>query len=395
MTTTSGKRVLITFGRSFLTLAMARLLRAGGHTVFTADSLRYPITRYSNAVEATFLVARPTQEPEAWARDLARIARAQRIDVVLTIHEETQILAHALRRRPDLLPEGCEVLLADFDLVDQLENKFAFQRILDGLGVPTLDYALVSSRADLERLPFRGPFALKQCYSRGAQQVHKVRPGEPPEVAFEPGNPWFAQEWAEGERFCSYSVCREGQVLAHSLYPVGYAIDGRSCLYYEQVEHDGIAKWVRDRVKALNFSGQVGFDFVDTEHGVFAIECNPRATSGLLLFDPADRVDRALLRVGPPDEPVCTPTLGARRMLGPGMFLYGWRASSLPGNTVRGFIRDVRAADEVITDRADPGPALALPLAMGDILRQGLRYRVGLAEAFMHDHEWRGAPPAA
>ncbi|WP_024795324.1 ATP-grasp domain-containing protein [Tomitella biformata] len=392
MSTESGKRVLITFGRSFLALQLARLFQAGGHRVYTADSLHFPISRFSNSTADSFLVARPSHEPVAWAQDLARIAREHHIDLVVTVHEETDILAAAVRRHPGLFPAECELFLLDFEQVDRLDNKFAFQEMLRSMGVPTLPYALVDTEAKLAELEIPGPFALKHCYSRGAQDVLKVSPGETPRVAFDPQNPWLAQGWAEGPRYCTYSICRDGQVLAHTLYPVNYAIDGRSSLYYEHVEHDGLAGWVRDRVKAINFSGQIGFDFVDTADGLFAIECNPRATSGLLLFSREDRVDRAFLGAVDPGEPVITPKPGVRRMLGPGMLLYGWRKSALPGNTLRGFLRDARAADEVITSRSDPLPALALPLAMADILGQSIRYRVGFPEGFMHDHEWDGVP---
>ena len=58
--------------------------------------------------------------------------------------------------------------------------------------------------------------------------------------------------------------------------------------------------------------------------------------------------------------------------------------------TFRQFFRDYRAADDVIGCRGDRKPGLMLPLAYGGILRSCYRYRVGLAEGFMHDHEWDG-----
>ncbi|ACY23519.1 hypothetical protein Gbro_4378 [Gordonia bronchialis DSM 43247] len=35
-------------------------------------------------------------------------------------------------------------------------------------------------------------------------------------------------------------------------------------------------------------------------------------------------------------------------------------------------------------------PAVMLPIAYAGILRSCVRYKVGLAEGFMHDHEWDG-----
>ena len=385
MTTRSGKNVLITFGRSFLTLDLARLMNAGGHNVFIADSIPFPITRFSNSVQKVFRVPRPKFEPREYVDEIARIVRAESIDLVIPIHEETDILAMAQEQFP---PE-CRLLLSDFLTENRLHNKYEYQVLLETLGVPTLKYAQVRDEAELAALDFESPFALKQVYSRGSQQVYKVNPGEIPDgLTFDPLNPWLAQEWLKGDKYCTYSVCHEGRVYAHAIYPVRYAINGQSCLSYEPVEHSGITDWVTERVKEINFTGQIGFDFIEhPERGLFTIECNPRSTSGILMFEPHNRVDRAFF--GENDD-VITPDPDVRKMVGPGMLLYGWRKSALEGNTLRGFARDFRRTDEIITRRDDIGPFLGIPFALSNILTNSLKYRVGLAEGFMHDHEWDG-----
>jgi hypothetical protein len=170
---------------------------------------------------------------------------------------------------------------------------------------------------------------------------------------------------------------------------VRYAIDGTSCLMFESIEHGRISAWMRECAKAFNFTGQMGLDFVDVPgRGLFAIECNPRATSGILLFDPETRVDRAFFGT---NTELILPAPGARKMLGPGMLMYGWRKSSLENNTFLGFVRDYLHTDDAIFSRRDPRPVLALPLAMVNILAEAARYRVNVPEAFMHDHEWDGS----
>lgn len=385
MTARSGKNVLITFGRSFLTLDLARLMNAGGHNVFIADSVRFPIGRFSNSVQKVFRVPRPKFEPREYVDEIARLVRAESIDLVIPIHEETDILAMA----QDQFPPECRLLLSDFLTENRLHNKFEYQVLLDSLGIPTLKYAQVRTEEELAALDFDRPFALKQVYSRGSQQVYKVNPGEVPEgLTFNPLNPWLAQEWLKGDKYCTYSVCNEGKVYAHAIYPVRYAINGQSCLSFESVEHAGITEWVTERVKEINFTGQIGFDFIEhPDRGLYTIECNPRSTSGIMLFEPHNRVDRAFFAE---NDEVITPDPETRKMLGPGMLLYGWRKSALEGNTLRGFARDYRRTDEVIARRDDMGPVAGIPLAMGNILLNSMRYKVGLAEGFMHDHEWDG-----
>lgn len=385
MTARSGKNVLITFGRSFLTLDLARLMNAGGHNVFIADSVRFPIGRFSNSVQRVFRVPRPKFEPREYVDEIARLVRAESIDLVIPIHEETDILAMAR----DQFPPECRLLLSDFLTEKRLHNKFEYQVLLDSLSIPTLKYAQVRTEGELAALDFDRPFALKQVYSRGSQQVYRVNPGEVPEgLTFNPLNPWLAQEWLKGDKYCTYSVCSEGRVYAHAIYPVRYAINGQSCLTFESVEHRGVTEWVTERVKEINFTGQIGFDFIEhPDRGLYTIECNPRSTSGIMLFVPHNRVDRAFFAE---NDEVITPDPDTRRMIGPGMLLYGWRKSSLEGNTLRGFARDYWRTREVIARRDDMGPVAGIPLAMGNILLNSMRYKVGLAEGFMHDHEWDG-----
>ncbi|AFM15192.1 ATP-grasp domain protein [Mycolicibacterium chubuense NBB4] len=389
MSRLSRKKVLITFGRSFLALHLARLMGAAGHEVLISDSVHFPITRFSASVTKTFRTPRPRYEPVEWTHALADIVRDEGVDLVVTIHEGTEILANTIEKYPDLFPDSCTLFFSGFDVEARLENKYEFQSALARLGIPTLDFALVRSQKDLEAVDF-DTFALKRVYSRGSQEVYKVRPGEfPSGLMFDPNNPWIAQEWAEGTNYCSYSVCHDGEVKAHAVYPVRYAIEGTSCLTFESVEHEGIDAWVRECVKAFNFTGQLGFDFVEVpDRGLFTVECNPRSTSGVLLFDPETNVDRAFFGV---NDDVIAPQPGASKVLGPGMLMYGWRKSARKDKTLLQYLRDYRRTDGVISSRRDLGPSLALPLAMGNILAEATRYRVNIPEAFMHDHEWDGA----
>ncbi|MCK0439304.1 ATP-grasp domain-containing protein [Gordonia alkaliphila] len=379
------KHILITFGRSFLTLNLARLLAAAGHRVSTADSVPIAVSRFSTAVTGFHRVSPPKYKPQEYCRQIAAIVESEGIDMVIPIHEETDILA----MMAGLFPPSCELFLSDFALEDALHNKLKFQELLVEMGVETLKFASITGPDDIAALDFNTPFAVKQAYSRGSQNVIKAYPGDRLEqLTFDPTNPWIAQEWLEGDRYCTYSICRDGEVYAHATYPVRYAIGGSSCLTFEQVPHAGIEEWVRDVIKRSGFTGHIGFDFIDhPERGLVTIEANPRATSGIMMFTPEDHVDRAFF--GENDEVIEPPT-GRVRMIGIGMALYGWRKDSLPGNNFRQFFRDFRAADDVIAEKGDMGPAVMLVPAYSNILRHSLRYRVGLAGGFMHDHEWDG-----
>ncbi|AFR50845.1 MULTISPECIES: carboxylate--amine ligase [Gordonia] len=393
MNSAGRAHVLITFGRSFLTLELARLMAAAGHRVSIVDSIPVGIGRFSNAVSDFHRVPPPKFEPLAYCHALARIVAENDVDMVIPVHEETDIIAMLA----DVFPPGCRLFLSDFATENRLHNKYDFQELLVELGIPTRKFARVTGPEDVGSLDFTQPFALKRCYSRGSQKVHKVTPGDPLTwLEHDEQNPWIAQEWASGSNYCTYSVCHEGRVYAHATYPVDYAIDGSSCLNFRSVDHPRIAEWVSDFVRRVNFTGQIGFDFIEDRTGsgeaadLFCIECNPRATSGIMMFTPDDGVDRAFLGTWDPDDGPITPGSGVDKMIGLGMLLYGWRSSSRKDRTLRDFVRDFRGASDVVKSPGDPKPALMLPFAYAGILRSCFKYRVGLAEGFMHDHEWDG-----
>lgn len=385
--TPSGKHVLITFGRSFLTLNLARLLAAAGHRVSTVDSIPVAITRASRAVTGFHLVPPPKFAPQEYCRELARIVVDEAVDMVIPIHEETDILS----MMRGLFPPECELFLSDFELENRLHNKYDFQAFLAERGIPTLRFAKVATADDINRLDRSSPVAVKKCYSRGSQKVHKVFPGAAEGLDWlddDPTNPWLAQQWLEGDRYCTYSVVRNGKIFAHTTYPVGYAIGGSSCLSFVPTHHQGIFDWVTDFLADTDFTGQVGFDFIDNgESGLYCIECNPRATSGIMMFRPHNRVDRAFF--GENDE-LIEPDDDVHTMIKVGMALYGWRADARDGRTLRQFWRDFREFDDVIGVKGDRKPGILLPAAYLGIVRSCVKYRVGLAEGFMHDHEWDG-----
>ena len=118
------KHILITFGRSFLTLNLARLLAAAGHTVSTCDSLPITVSRYSNAVSSFHRVSPPKFKPQEYCRDVVELVKSEDIDMVIPIHEETDILS----MMAGLFPPSVELFLSPFEVEDMLHNKLSFQQ---------------------------------------------------------------------------------------------------------------------------------------------------------------------------------------------------------------------------------------------------------------------------
>lgn len=387
MKTLSSKKILITFARSFLTLELARQFDAAGHQVYVADSMKYPVSQFSNAIRQSFQVTSPRFDPKGYIDALSEIVQKHQIDLVIPVYEEIFYLS----MMQDRFPPACKLFIASFKMYDELHNKWTFQCRLKTLGIETLDIILLRSQKEFQQFKFEKPYALKPCYSRASQKVRKITSAKTlQDLPFEPHNPWLLQEWMDGDRFCTYSVCHQGKVYAHSTYPVRYAIDGHSCLTFEAVDHPQIQKWIVNFISKINFTGQIAFDFiVSSQKKVFAIECNPRATSGILLFSPEDRLDRAFFQ---DNSSLILPKNGAKKQIATGMLLYGWRKGALPGNRWQQFLKDFFSTRDVVFRTSDLKPFLFEPLVFANILRMSKKYGISVPDAFIHDHEWNGEP---
>ena len=258
---------------------------------------------------------------------------------------------------------------------------------LPGIAIPKTH--LVKSTEELQQPNFTSPYALKACYSRASNHVKKVVPDNPlPDVKIEDSNPWIAQEWLEGDKFCTYSICHQGVVKALSIYPVHYAIEGNSCLTFESIHHQGVEEWIADYVRKINFTGQIAFDFIEHQgKQLYAIECNPRATSGLHLFSKNDQLDRAFFNTNPE---TLYPTLGKRKQIAIGMLMYGWKRSSHPSNGLWDFVKALLSIDDVILTKRDLKPFFSTPFVFISLFLESRRRKLPLPALFNHDNEWNG-----
>ncbi|KAG8974039.1 hypothetical protein FRC05_007955 [Tulasnella sp. 425] len=230
-----------------------------------------------------------------------RTIREQNIDMIIPLHEEIFYLA-----------------------------KSAEPEILDRLFAPDLKILhcpatrLCKSKEDMLGLDLSKELALKPVFGRAKSGVHHHLPNEPlPEdIRVSDEIHYVAQEWVTGSAYCSYMVIRKGSVQAFDVYPVTETLDGSSCVYFKAIEHDGIRKYCEQVAKHLPDTGaQIAMDFIETPEGrLVAIECNPRATSGIHLYSRTTHLARAL--VDPNHYPPSLAKIGAHRQIAPGMMMW-------------------------------------------------------------------------
>lgn len=382
--TVKVKKFLLTGGRSTSTLDLARQLHASGHRVFSADTSQWHVCSVSNAIQKNFVIPSPRFATKASIQALVDIVNLEKIDFLVPTYEEILYIA----KYKDLFPKHCCVFSDSFETLRNLHNKWLFfcRQQIHGIKAPQT--VLITSSEELKDVPFKKPYVLKACYSRASQSVIKVDPALPhPDIAMEAHNPWIAQEWLEGKKFCTYSICVKGIVQAHAIYPVQFAIDGNSCLNFEAVEHLEILQWIQNFAALENFTGQVGFDFFEMPDGtLYAIECNPRATNGLMLFKAQDRIDQAFS----PDIPFpIYPKLGNSKQIAIGMLLYGWK-SAYKEKTMLKYVKTLFKTPDAVFNWKDLKPFLSSPIIFCSYIYQSMKLRLNLPSLFTYDYNWDG-----
>ena len=162
-------------------------------------------------------------------------------------------------------------------------------------------------------------------------------------------------------------------------------------MVFETFDHPQILAWVQMFVERTQFHGQIAFDFIQPLGSEpLAIECNPRATSGVHLFNSDPRLVDALLGNA---THLITPAPGRPAMLALAMLLYG--PTNLRSATqLRQWIETLLRGRDVIFRRDDPRPWFAQFATLYQFWRWSVRSGVKLIAATTLDIEWNGEPLA-
>ena len=341
---TGRRTILITGGRAPAALELARLFAAWGHRVVAADSVPVSLCSASRSVDRSYVCPKPRRDPRRYIDFLAEVVAAEQVDLLVPTCEEIFYIAWGKER----LSPRCHVFADDLDKLAVLHNKRELIALAEKLGFCVPETRLLASQAEADRfLSERGadlpdspdspdsPVVLKPVYSRFAAKALVVRGRErPPLPGISASFPWVGQQYIAGRPYCTYSIARQGAVVAHACYAGAFTAGRGASISFEYEERADLLEWVRRFAAAVRFTGQIAFDFIVTAEGkAYPIECNPRATSGVHLFRPADRLERAFLGEGLGEGEVVQPSERRPSLLAAAMLAYGWRSGGECGET--------------------------------------------------------------
>jgi len=383
---TGAARVLLLGGRAPATLELARSFASAGHRVFVAESMRAHLLRGSTAVTRNYRVPAPRADHDAgaFAEGLRDVVRKEAIDLIVPTCEEVFHVA----KRLDVLAPQTRVLAMPLDELARLHSKATFIEgcALGGERVPETE-RFTSVEGIEAQVRDRGPeLVLKPEFSRFAGEV-VISPERTMNLAalgeVSEARPWVVQRRLHGRAVCSFSVAHAGRLTLHSAYAMEATAGRGAAILFRPLEHPRVRDWVTRFVERESFTGQVAFDFIDVDgEGPYAIECNPRATSGVHLFRDDPRMARAYLD---PTAPCVEPHADRVAMLLLPLLVYGG-----PALGARELLSTIWRGRDVALSWRDPAAAWVQAATAGELLRRALVYRVTPLQASTLDIEWNG-----
>ncbi|NEO56065.1 MAG: ATP-grasp domain-containing protein [Okeania sp. SIO3B5] len=298
------KNILITGAKMTKCLQLARSFHAAGHKVFLLEANKYWLSgnRFSNAVAGFYTLPFPQKDWEGYFQGLLDIIKKEKIDVFIPVSSPAGSYYESLAK--PLLSEYCEVLHFDAEITQLLDNKFTFIEKAKsfGLSVPksflitnpeqvlNFDFATDGSKYILKSIPYDSVRRLdmtKLPMNSRTEMEEFVN-----SLPISEERPWIMQEFVKGKEYCTHSTVRKGKTRLYCCCE-----SSEFQVNYHHVDRPQIYQWVEKFVRELNITGQISFDFIQTEDGrVYPIECNPRTHSAITTFHDHPGVADAYLK---------------------------------------------------------------------------------------------------
>jgi biotin carboxylase len=237
MSGTVPQSVLVV-GRGLYALQLIRAYdNAGCKQVYLATSAKLDFARGSLSLTRSFLVAKPDSSKPSTVRkfsnDIQRLGLELDIELIVPAAEEGMFVSLLA---PQWHANGLKaaVLACPFALMDQLHDKYRFQKMCEKR-VKTPKSELATSHAEvlkhaeaISKATGVTRIVVKPVYTRGGRSMWFL---DAPfsidalkNLDISGANPFVVQQFISGQEYSSYSVVSQGRILAHVCYKCDFPI---------------------------------------------------------------------------------------------------------------------------------------------------------------------------
>ena len=375
---------MITGARTPFALHLSRLFHSAGHRVLLTDSAEDGIARFTRMKDAFVRTPNARFETKAYEAAILKLIDDWRPDLVLPATEEIFYVAAGLARagRSGLL------FAPPLETLAEAHDKARFAEIAQRLGAGAQENIVLKSKADVAAFAHDPKdFVFKPVWSRFASRV-LISPDRAALAAIAPTerDPWLAQTKVTGDELCIYAVAHRGALVALAVYRNLMRAGQGTGICYERVDASPeVRTFVERFATETTWHGQVSFDIIRPASGpIVAIECNPRATSGISLFFPGDGLVEAIID----GVPAKRPSRG-RVAMKTTAFLVG-ALSWLGVVPHKPWLRILLPAEDAFWFPGDGIHLIGQIKAVLEVRRVAQRENISILEATTWDMEWNG-----
>ncbi|KAI0135354.1 hypothetical protein F4814DRAFT_400688 [Daldinia grandis] len=299
-------------------LTLARSFCVSGHRVIGADFEDPHIPcpgRYSRSLSAFHRLSKPNAKngTQAYIGQLVDVIRTEDVKLWVSCSGVTNAIEDAEAKEFIEKHTSCKCIQFGVQTTSTLHDKGLFMEECKKLGLPIPETHLVKSKPDVFRilsdcvtLNPKGRYILKPV---GLDDIHRgnltVLPLKTEEetrtyisqLPISDSNPWILQQYISGgKEYCTHALVVEGRVKCFLACP-----SSEFLMKYEPLQESALWKamlaftveFVRRSPNSETMTGHLSFDFMASEEdishqgfkrNIYAIECNPRAHTAVVLF---------------------------------------------------------------------------------------------------------------
>lgn len=369
--------ILVTGSRAPAALDLMRALHSQGHKVFSADSMRYPLGRFSKSIVKHVILPAPNRNPQVYFDSLVHVIQENKIEYLIPVCEEVFFISRFYKELSDF----CHLFLDPLEKLSALHNKYKFTQLCQNCQIKVPFTFLLKSNEDKDLIPNEN-IVLKPIFSRFGSFV-LIKPNAKQIRELSLHVPYVAQVFIPGIEYCCYAIAHQGKLLTHAIYHPKYTAGSSAGIYFEPKKLESIDKFLYEFIEKIKFTGQISFDFINASDGLYVIECNPRATSGLHLI--ANQINWKKIFEGQPQE---IEFFNKPKMLRLAMLLYGTK--KIFSKNRKKFILDYSNATDVIQTSQDPWMELKLIFSFAEFFLKGIKLKKFFKNVTTDDIEWNG-----
>lgn len=287
-------RVIVTYGRSLMSLVIAQSLSKRGIEVIGCDDVDLTVMCFSRHVKDTFTHPNIDDDEDKFFEKLLEKVIEYKPDddrpyILMPVFRNTR----AISKRKDLFAEHITVAAPDWESISKIfpKENLAETAQATNANIPNSVYTDDEDALRKELDSFRFPVMLKPVEGVGGKGIekfseidaviaaHKAYLDDHDEIP-------LIQEMVEGEDYCFTGIFSDGKLLAHMAYRnlQSFPVDTGAGAIRETVDDTPFIEAVAKLMQPTGWTGVAEIDFMwtgDKSDEPHLIEVNPRFWAGL------------------------------------------------------------------------------------------------------------------